>query len=400
MKTTTRTVIGIILVGMICLTVVGLVSALQEAKSTQYYTERGANHLAAGECDEAIFAFTRAIELDPDTAMAYFGRGLAHFKLGGWADREPFNMAISDFTSAIELYPDFTQAYYNRGLAYNQHYNRGENRDPADPADYHAKAIADFNKALEIDPGFVLAYAGIGNAHTRSAEPENAIEWYDKALESKGVILQTEGRAGVAGVYASKGRAYKAMDMPAAVWMAEYRTALNYDPALGTAISHLGSGYMKMEEWDKALELYIRLIELKKDDPTYLWLFSQYQRIGDCYYHLGEYEKAMDAYQTALAEHRPDLWPIYDRIFAGIGNVHIALGNYDEARNNFNIAVGMTDRDTRHVAEALSGLATVYEEYEEYDEAREALESAAAMYEKLEMHEKAEEARTRAEKLP
>lgn len=108
----------------------------------------------------------------------------------------------------------------------------------------------------------------------------------------------------------------------------------------------------------------------------------------------------MDAYQTALAEHRPDLWPIYDRIFAGIGNVHIALGNYDEARNNFNIAIWMTDRDTRHVAEALSGLATVYEEYEEYDEAREALESAAAMYERLEMHEKAEEARTRVEKLP
>ena len=57
-----------------------------------------------------------------------------------------YDRAIADYTKAIEIDPKFADAYYNRGLAYcyKQDYDR---------------AITDYTKAIEIDPKFAIASA-------------------------------------------------------------------------------------------------------------------------------------------------------------------------------------------------------------------------------------------------
>ena len=57
----------------------------------------------------AIEAYSKAIELDPSYAEAYYARGSAYYYNNGQYDR-----AIEDSSKAISLKPDFGVAYSNR----------------------------------------------------------------------------------------------------------------------------------------------------------------------------------------------------------------------------------------------------------------------------------------------
>jgi len=50
-----------------------------------------------------------------------------------------YNQAITDYSKAIELDPKFAKAYYNRSYAY-------------DSINQQDRAVEDFNKAIELDP--------------------------------------------------------------------------------------------------------------------------------------------------------------------------------------------------------------------------------------------------------
>ena len=71
------------------------------------------------------------IILQPNSAMAYFNRGLLY------ANKEDVDRAIRDWDKAIQLDPNFSAVYYNRGIAYA---NKGDSEN----------AIADFKKVLEL----------------------------------------------------------------------------------------------------------------------------------------------------------------------------------------------------------------------------------------------------------
>ena len=64
----------------------------------------------AGDLEQAIADFSRAIELEPENATAYRGRGVAYNESG-----DP-DQALADFERAIELQPDEATTYYSRGL--------------------------------------------------------------------------------------------------------------------------------------------------------------------------------------------------------------------------------------------------------------------------------------------
>ncbi len=86
-----------------------------------------------GDYDNAIVAFTKAIELDPNYALAYGNRGWVYIKLG------QYEQAIADSTKAIELDSNLALAYNNRGWAYTE-------------LGQYEQALADYNKAIELDP--------------------------------------------------------------------------------------------------------------------------------------------------------------------------------------------------------------------------------------------------------
>ncbi|MBN1363321.1 MAG: tetratricopeptide repeat protein [Syntrophaceae bacterium] len=86
------------------------------------------------------------------------------------SDTEQWNEAIDAFNKAIELNPDDIDSYYKRGFVF---YELGN----------FEQAIKDCDRAIEINPQFALAYRGRGAAHTMLGNQKQAIEDCNKAIE-------------------------------------------------------------------------------------------------------------------------------------------------------------------------------------------------------------------------
>jgi tetratricopeptide (TPR) repeat protein len=345
------------------------------------YNDLGLCYVALEDMDLAITEFSKAIELNSDCVQAYYNRGLAYFGQGRRAGNLP--NAISDFTKTIELEPDNVDAYYNRGLTYNQHYNSGKNSDKEDTTDYYTIAVADFDKVLELDPTYVLAIAGKGNAYYRNKEYNKAEEYFVKALESESAILEKSGGIGLAGVYASKARNLKAMlDYNASI--ADYEETIRYDPTLMTALLHQVSNYEYVGEYEKAIEWCDMAEEVMKNNPreygNYSYGFYPSYSKGNIYCKLEQYDKALEMYDIsdALCSEQHHSKP---SIYAGKGNVYSALGEYDKAIEYYNKTIELTGDKGTSAADAYKGLGIAYKELGENAKARAALETAKSLYE-------------------
>lgn len=77
-----------------------------------YWLEKGCKACSDQRWQEAITSYTKAIDLNSDSAEAYYNRAIAHIKL----DHD--QQAIVDLSKAIDLKPDYTEAYFMRGGVY------------------------------------------------------------------------------------------------------------------------------------------------------------------------------------------------------------------------------------------------------------------------------------------
>lgn len=92
----------------------------QEQWQEQY--DLGIRYLSEGNYEEAIIAFTAAIEIDPNRAEAYVGRGDAYINTA--TTNETFSIALLDYKKAIELDDSLIEVY----LAIAQIYSKlGQN---------------------------------------------------------------------------------------------------------------------------------------------------------------------------------------------------------------------------------------------------------------------------------
>ena len=91
----------------------GLCACGDSSAKWQEQYDLGQKYLTEGNYEEAILAFTAAIEIDPKNALAYVGRGDAY--LGRGSDEESLTAAFADFETALSL--DDTNAGAYLGLA-------------------------------------------------------------------------------------------------------------------------------------------------------------------------------------------------------------------------------------------------------------------------------------------
>jgi tetratricopeptide (TPR) repeat protein len=86
-----------------------------------------------GNYRKAVEAFSRVIDLTPDSAHAYNNRGVAYSELGN------YRLAIRDYNRAIGIDPDDVMFRFNRGIAF------------AREEEYHMAAM-DFSDVVAMDP--------------------------------------------------------------------------------------------------------------------------------------------------------------------------------------------------------------------------------------------------------
>ncbi|NEP82685.1 MAG: tetratricopeptide repeat protein [Okeania sp. SIO3C4] len=118
----------------------------------------------ARDYEAAIQYFSRVIEINPNFAEAYYGRGLAKFDLGN--NKE----AIADYTQALTINPNYIDAYLARGIA------------KLAVKDISA-TIADANQIIAINNHYAPAYKLLGNAYRQQDNQADAIDNFKRGAE-------------------------------------------------------------------------------------------------------------------------------------------------------------------------------------------------------------------------
>ena len=157
----------------------------------------------------AISDYTKAIELNPDYAMAFYNRGVIKNEL------KDYERSIQDYNSAIELNPNYSMAYYNRGLIKDNlgnqsgalaDYTKAIEIYPEDPIAFYNrgiiyknkeryyKAIADYTDAIQLNPNYAEAYHNRGVIKNILKNYKGAIEDYNKSIRLDSNIIAFNNR--------------------------------------------------------------------------------------------------------------------------------------------------------------------------------------------------------------
>ena len=167
--------------------------AVQLNPETLYtYYKRGEAKAALGEHEAAIADYDKAIQLNAEDIYLYYNRGQARETLGD------YEAAVADYDKAIQLDPEYANAYNRRGVLYDDFGDLESARGNMEKAEtFYKAAIADYDKAIQLNPKNAAAYNNRGVSHDNLGDLESArgntekaetfykaaIADYDKAIQ-------------------------------------------------------------------------------------------------------------------------------------------------------------------------------------------------------------------------
>lgn len=268
----------------------------------------------SGDHNDAINAYSRAIELNPKYGAAYFNRGCAYYALGN------YGQAIKDYEKAIEFNPNDAKVYYNRGNAYDELGNRNQ-------------AIRDYDKAIELNPRYTWAYNNRGNAYSKFGNYSQAIKDYNKAIE----VNPNDAAAYVnrGGTYYDLGKYNQAIE--------DFDKAIELNPKVAAAYWKRGKAYEKLGKHEQATEDYNRAMDETEPNKA-IEIFSKsielnpkvagiYWKRGNAYYKLAKYDQAIKDYDKVI-----ELDPKNAEAYCLRGLAYNELGNVGQAIKDVKIA--------------------------------------------------------------
>jgi serine/threonine protein kinase len=283
--------------------------------------------------EEALVAYERAVQLDPNFADAYDARGDAFSSLNRYQE------AMDAFDQAIQLDPIYAHAFEGKG---NLHYN----------LQHYQEALVAYERALQLDSSSMTAYIGKGDAlyylnrfqeallayeRAIQLDPTNApafngkswtlwhLKRYEEALiaaeQAIRLALDHPADAGPtsSSAYNGKGNAlFKLKRYQEAIIAHEQAIQRGFDLVYG----YTGKGQVlwKMGRFDEALLAFDRAIEI---NPTYA---VAYNGRGNVLFDLRRYREALQAYERAI-----QLNPQMSKAYNNKGTTLYELGRYEEA---------------------------------------------------------------------
>ena len=226
--------------------------------------------------------FSRAIELDPDYALAYAGIADCSSQLYKYWDASAANLEQAGSASrrALVLAPDLAEAHAARGFALTL-------------GGSHEQANREFETALQLNPKLYEAYLYYGNSRFAEGKSQEAAELYVQASEVRPEDYQAIALAGLS--YAALGNEAAARDA-----------------------------------FEKAIIRALRQIELYPDDARALYLGA----ISLC--RLGRIQEGLDWGNQALALDPEDSGVLYNIacLYSVAGRTEQALDLLERAVQN------------------------------------------------------------------
>jgi len=194
--------------------------------------------------DEAVRAFRRAIELDPDSAHAHDNLATVYSEQG------QYRLALAEYLEALKLEPDNPTAHYNLACFLTAH--------------AHEMAIQEYTEAIDIEYDYPDAHVNLGLCYVDVGDHENAIAEFRIAteLDPEDVGARQELAASLIDVvrlegdnvdaYIDLGIAYMEQGFYAEAERA-FRSAAEIAPNEVLAIYHLAALYAAWDRREDAL---------------------------------------------------------------------------------------------------------------------------------------------------
>ena len=181
----------------------------------------GRSYYIAGNYDEAVKDYQRALECDSNSAMVHSSLGQAYLQLGnklqkGDQQTELFQKAIVHYRKSLEILPAQWEVWHELGYIY---YLAGD----------YDEALKDFQRALECDPKRSRTYVNMGAIAFSRKEYGRAIEFFNTAVKLDSSNADAYGNLGA--VYQQTG------DYKSALFC--YHRALQLNPSLESARRNL-----------------------------------------------------------------------------------------------------------------------------------------------------------------
>jgi tetratricopeptide (TPR) repeat protein len=135
--------------------------------------ELGNSYVQAGQWAEAVTAYQKTIELDPNFQAAYANLGVAYYQLG------EFDLAASQYEKALELNSDDVDVAYNLGALYLQQALSGGGQPDLDLLN---QAISQLEQVKDKAPDLAEPYFSLGVAYIILNRNEEAIDAFESFL--------------------------------------------------------------------------------------------------------------------------------------------------------------------------------------------------------------------------
>lgn len=335
------------------------------------------------DVEEAVDLFRRAIQRDPDFALAHAGLGQAlweEYRITGTPDRaaaatvaieralsldpnqasvqvalatiragrQQYGLALEAVDRALQIDPQNAEAVRQQARVY-QDQGRVE------------EAETSYRRAIALRPGDWKGYNDLGGFYYISGRFEDAAEAYRRALGIVPGNLQVLSNVGATLFETSR------LDEAKAV----FERVLRSDPNNTPAWSNLATTFFYQGDYARAADLYAGVRAQQPDSP-YSWLY-----LGDArWWAPGQRERAEDAYRSALragwaqlgVSRSPD-------VVLTLALTHARLGSRDSAYTYLSEFTALATPDGTDPYSAL-GVGETYEALGDRDQAVRWVQSA------------------------
>jgi tetratricopeptide (TPR) repeat protein/predicted Ser/Thr protein kinase len=279
-----------------------------DPEAYEYYLKGRANLQDAAIWDSlgnAIDFFEKAIEIDPEFALAHAGLGESYWrKYETSHDLNFLQKADSSLNRALALNKDLPQVQTLLGIL-----KTGTGK--YEEANYH------FRRALDIDPKYSPAYSELARAYEEQGETEKAVNTYMHAIELKPDYWAGYNDLGTH--YLITGKSEDAIK--------QFEKVIEITPGNSSVYSNLGIAYHMMDSLEEARRMYETSLALEKNPLTA-------NNLAGIYYDEEMYREAVQMYKIVL-ESTPDRYDVW-------GNLALAQsksGRKKDAEESYGAAI-------------------------------------------------------------
>jgi len=256
---------------------------------------------------QAVALFERAIETDPNFALAY--TGLADSSLHMYQESKEAVWAQKATLSAQQaerLSNNLPEVHLSLGSVYSA---TGKN----------TQAVTELKRALELAPNSDEAYRNLGEAYSRSGQSDDAIAAYQKAVAANPYYWTNHTALGKE--YLTLGDNAKAMP--------EFQKVIEIAVDNPMGYEGLGSVYMREGKWGEAIPQYQKAIALAPRADTY-------SNLGTAYFFMKNYDQATRMYEKAVG-----MTPNDEQLQGNLGDAYRWSGHSDQAAAAYGKAISL-----------------------------------------------------------